>query len=104
MVKVNRIIGSPYDIEEYMKILIRNRVPISNIEYGNIGDEDGTPFKPFRITINTEFTNDRFVEFMESFRKSIFNRFTEHVYVCVNDTKVINVHGDCDIDYENVLD
>ena len=105
MIKVNKIFGSPYDVAECMKVVVNKAVPIKGVDYGDIGDEyEGNPFKLFTITVDAEFSNDAFVRVAEALRRLAFDAMIEPVYIEVNDGTVIDVRGDADIEYGNILD
>lgn len=101
-VKINFIQGSPYDVESVMEELVGNRIPISAIDYGNIGEEyENIPFMLFRITVNADVPAKVF----ERFAKVVeLNHEVETVYVRVNDITNIYIRPNTDTDFKGILD
>ena len=104
---VQLITGSPYDVDTVMNLIVFNRIPIRNVDYGTIGEpETGISMGPFKITVNARIAADDFKRFTEKLQELMNGHIIEHINVDTfveGEYKVISIYEGTTIDYMGII-
>mgnify|MGYP007133739153 CR=1 FL=1 len=102
-INVQQITGSPYDVDTVMNLIVFNRIPVCNINYGTIGEpETDIPMELFKITVNARIAADVFKRFTEKLQELMNGHIIEHIYVEA-EYKAIGIYEGTTIDYMGII-
>ena len=102
-INVQQITGSPYDVDTVMNLIVFNRIPVCNINYGTIGQPEASILmEPFKITVNARIAADDFKRFTEKLQELMNGHIIGRIYVEA-EYKAIGIYEGTTIDYMGII-
>lgn len=86
-IKVNYIVGSPYDTKEVADTLINNEIPFTITNLGNIDE-----MTPFKITLtDANYSQEELKKLCVILQNQMDDMRMEHVYIILENNRFINI-------------